>query len=278
MRFDCYAGNVKEASIDQVAELLGFRLKAPVSTGRRRGRYEQVREVKVGGDLLGWVGHDDYLKTSYFEFKGPTSPDAAACLRAHFPDSHTVSRLDSCEDYEDPKALERLVSIVDRVRDPRVKRKVIASRDDGGSTFYWGSETSAAMVRVYEAGKMKERLHLGRPDWCRCELQLRPGKPLLKMAASQVEPLHAWGFTSWTGRLAEELSSVDVPRFVAPQIQPTYDRTTLYLSRAFRRHFQEMLSDFGSWDCVGREIESVWTADDQAEESRLNQRAERKVA
>ena len=66
---------------------------------------------------------------------------------------------------------------------------------------------------------------------------------------------------------SEFMSAVEVPRFAPPSTVPTFERTTLYLARAFRRHLGEMLDDFGSWECVGRELEAVWKADDQAKAS-----------
>jgi hypothetical protein len=82
-----------------------------------------------------------------------------------------------------------------------------------------------------------------------------------------VSALEAWGFARWSQRAAESLSHVEVPRF-APESEPAqFDRTTLYLARTFRRHFEEMLSDFGSWSCVGAELRAVWLADDEARSS-----------
>jgi hypothetical protein len=118
------------------------------------------------------------------------------------------------------------------------------------------------MVRVYEAGKMKERRHFNRPGWVRAEAQIRPGKSIEKIAASQVSPLDCWGFSGWSRRVAERLSSCDVQRFAAPVDVATFDGTTLYLARHFRRHWEEMKADFGTWDCIGREFEAVWAADD----------------
>jgi DNA relaxase NicK len=149
-----------------------------------------------------------------------------------------------------------------------VKSDEIRPRDgDRGRTIYWGSTTSRVMVRVYEAGKMRDRLHFGRPDWARAEAQIRPGKAMEKVAAAQVSPLEAWGFAAWSMRAAEALSQFEVPRF-APAVTPaTFDRTTVYLARAFRRHWESMLEDFGDWECIGREMAAVWAADDQAEEA-----------
>jgi hypothetical protein len=151
-----------------------------------------------------------------------------------------------------------------------VKAKAIVPRGDSddGATYYWGSPTSRVLVRVYEAGKMKERKHFGRPEWVRAEAQVRPGKSTEKHAASQITALDAWGFSGWSKRVAEALSECDVGRFAPVTEPPTFDGTTMYLARAFRRHWEEMLSDFGSWECIGRELGAVWAADDEAEAGR----------
>ena len=173
--------------------------------------------------------------------------------------------MDACEDYDAPGAFDSLVALLDRSKDPRVKSDEIRPRDgDRGRTIYYGSPTSRVYVRCYEAGKMRDRLHFGRPDWARAEAQVRPGKAAEKRLAASVTPLQAWGFGAWTQRAAEALSQVEVPRFAPHVVPPTFDRTTLYLARAFRRHLEEMKADFGSWACVGEEFEAVWRADDEA--------------
>lgn len=263
MRFDAYAGNVSGSSPEEVATMCAWSVKAGVERGRPRGRYSDVFEVKEVGRSVGWVGLDSQLETAYFEFKGEATPMTAAAIRKHWPASHTVSRLDACEDYNELGAFDRLVDVVDQAKDPRVKSNEIRPRDgDRGRTIYWGSPTSQVMVRVYEAGKMKERLHFGKPHWSRAEAQVRPGKAMLKVAASQVSPLDVWGFASWSRRAAEVLAQVEVQRFVSDQAVPTFDKTTLYIARAFRRHLEVMREDFGSWECIGREWEAVWAADD----------------
>ena len=268
MKFDAYAGNVSGSSPEEVATMVAWSVRGCVERGRPRGRYHDVFEIKDGPTPVGWVGHDFQLDTAYFEFKGIRTPDSSFAIRKHWPLKHTVSRLDSCEDYNESGAFDRLVSVVDRAKDPRVKSDEIRPRDgDRGRTIYWGSTTSRVMVRVYEAGKMKDRLHLGRPDWARAEAQIRPGKALEKVAAAQVTPVDAWGFSQWTRRAAELLTAVEVPRFAPPAADPSFDRTTLYIARAFRRHFETMLQDFGDWECLGRELESVWRRDDELKES-----------
>jgi len=211
------------------------------------------------------VGHDEKLETAYFEFKGSTTPDAAASLRKHWADDHTVSRVDACEDYDAPGAFRQLVAVLDQAKDPRVQSKAITPRDgDRGETIYWGSSQSRVMVRCYEAGKMKDRLHFGKPNWARAEAQIRPGKATEKKLAARVTALDAWGFAEWSRKAAEVLSHVEVPRFAPEHEPPQFDKTTLYLARAFRRHFEEMLGDLGNWACVGTEVEQIWKLDDEA--------------
>lgn len=266
MRFDAYAGNVSGARPEEVAAMVSHAIGGRIERGRPRRRYHDVFEVRDGADQAGWVGHDDQLDTAYFEFKGATTPYTAGAIRKHWGERHTVSRLDSCEDFDERDSYGRLVRLVDQACDPRVQSHEIRPRDgDRGVTTYWGSHTSQVMVRCYEAGKMRDRLHFNRPHWVRLEAQVRPAKALLKRAAAACTPVDVWGFAAWSTRVADKLCQVEVNRFVAPSEPPEYDRTTLYLARAFRRHFEEMRADFGDWQCIGREIEAIWTRDDQAE-------------
>jgi hypothetical protein len=269
MRFDAYAGNAWKLSPEQLAELLSFGSKGRVQRGKPRGRYADVFEVAnlpVAGSI--WVGRDRELESAYFEVKGETTPSAVATIRRHCAGQHTVSRLDSCEDYNAEGAYGQLVRVIDGCCDPRVKSHAwqprgLAAQDDGATT-YWGSPQSRVMVRCYEAGKMKERAHFGRPNWARAEAQVRPGKAKEKLQAASASALDAWGFARWSQRAAESLAQVGVQRFAPETGGASFDGTTLYLARAFRRHWAEMLEDLGDWECIGRELEQIWKLDDEA--------------
>lgn len=267
MRFDAYCGSIAGGDVEQVAGMISWSLKARMERGRPRGRHHDVFEVYDGAALSGWVGRDATLDSVYFEFKGATTPDAVQAIRKHWGQGgHRVSRGDSAEDYAEPGAFESVVAVVDGACDPRVQADMIAPRNgDRGRTFYWGATSSAVRVRVYEAGKMKDRLHFNRPDWVRAEAQVRPAKSIDKLAASFMSPVELWGFSAWTRKAAEVLTQVEVPRYAPAHTPPTFDGTTLYLARAYRRHLQEMLADLGDWECIGRELAAVWAADDEAE-------------
>ena len=271
MRFDAYAGNVSKVPPSEVAEMISFSVSCRVARGRPRGRYTDVWDVKDGSDSCGWVALDEHLETAYFEFKGERTPDAAACIRRHWGESHTVSRMDACEDYNEPGAFVQIVRLLDQAKDPRVQSLAMTPRDgDRGETIYWGSPQSRVRVRCYEAGKMKERLHLGKPNWARAEAQIRPGKAKEKLLAAKVSPLDAWGFAAWSQLAAELLSRTEVQRFAPESTPPTYHGTTLYIARAHRRHLEEMLADHGSGECVFREFQAIWAGDDLAKKHLKN--------
>jgi hypothetical protein len=228
-----------------------------------------VFEVLDGADMVGWVGHDRGLEATYFELKGAATPQTAAAVRKHWPDDHGVSRLDSCEDFREADSYERLQGIFLGALDPRVKAREIASlTGDDGRTTYVGSAKSRVMARLYEAGKMRERAHFNAPEWVRAEVQVRPGKAAEKRLAAKLDAAQAWGFSAWSQRVAHALGAADVDRYSPPSMPVEFDRTTLYIARAFRRHFEQMALDCGSWECIGREFKAVWAGDDQAETER----------
>lgn len=268
MRWDAYAGNVRaNVSREEVAFNIAKVTSSRVERGRPRGRYHDVFEIKDAGESVGWVGHDAMLDTAYFEVKGSRTPEAVEVIRRHWADAHTVSRGDSCEDFDDPDAYAYLRDLVDRNKDPRVQSLAMTPRDgDRGETIYWGRPTSVAMLRLYEAGKMKDRLHYGRPNWKRLELQCRPGKAAGKAALASMTALEAWGMSRWTHNVACLVAQAEIARFVVAQEPPTFERTTLYIARTFRRHFEEMREDFGDWRCIGEEMEAIWSADDEAKQ------------
>ncbi len=266
MKLDAYAGNVYGgASPEEVATMAAWGTGCRVDRGKPMRRYHDVYQVLDGADMVGWVGRDHVLDSAYFELKGQSTPGTAAAIRKHWPESHGVSRADPAEDYDEPGAYEQLRSLVDGACDPRVKSWHVEPRQAmDGRTTYWGSPQSRVLVRVYEAGKHPDRVKFGRPNWVRAELQYRPGKAAEKRLAAYMTPLDMWGAAAWSKRAAEALCQVEVPRF-APQSQPAeFDRTTLYLARSYRKHWEQMLADMGDWECVGRELAAVWQADDLA--------------
>ncbi len=266
MRFDAYAGNVRGVAINDVVEALSWSLKGVICKGPRLRRYGETRAIDAGGRTAVWFGLDDTNGCVYFEGKGETTPTLAKGVRLHFP-LHTVSRADVCEDYNAAGAFVELQALVRAHKGRRVKAGYVALPDDpeDGSTWSAGVRGGVAMIRVYEKGKHPNMLALAMPNLARVELEARPHYARDKIAAGTMAPLDFWGLAGWTHRVGEALAQVEIPRYELAERLQSFDRTTAYLARTFRRHWHEMLAEGRDWRAVGSELEEVWKADDAAE-------------
>ena len=255
MRFDAYAGNVRDARSRDVAEALSWSLKGAVGRGPKLRRYGDTMAIEVAGRMACWIGQDEGNGCIYFEGKGETSPTLAKGVRTHFPD-HTVSRADVCEDYDAEGAFASLQALVRAHKGPRVRAGYIALPDDPerGATWAAGVRGGVAMIRVYESGKHPDRVHLARPNLARIELEARPHYATAKAVAAKMDPLAFWGLSAWTHRVGEALSQVEVPRYVEEPRPPSYDKTTLYLARTFDRFWQESEDAGIDWYATVRAI------------------------
>lgn len=268
MRFDGYAGTLRQVEFEHAAAALAQGLGGQVERGQPRRRYGEVLDVQLDGRQAAWVGWDRGNGTVYFEGKGETSPDLVRVVRRHFPE-HSVARADVCEDYDAPGAFGDLVELVRRVKGERVEAGFVRLPDDPekGRTWSAGVRGAVGMIRVYEAGKMRERLHLGRPNLARLELEARPHYAAQKQAAAGMAAHEFWGLTAWTHRVGEAVSRVDLPRFEATVRAYSRHRTTVYLARTFRRHWEWMLEQAGGDQAaVMQELAEVWAEDDQVAE------------
>jgi hypothetical protein len=265
MKFDAYAGNVRDASMRDVEQGLAWTLKGFVSKGPRMRRYGDTRAIEVGGRTAVWIGRDEVNDCIYFEGKGETTPDLVRGVRTHFP-KHTVARADICEDYDAEGSFGQLQALVRAHKGNRVKAGYVALPDnpEDGSTWAAGVRGGNAMVRVYEAGKHPDRVHLARPNWARIELEARPHYARDKVVCAQMDAVAFWGVAAWTHRVGEALTQIEIPRYEPEAREWSFDRTTTYLGRAFRRHWVEMLAEGRDWGAIGKELEAVWQADDEA--------------
>lgn len=266
MRFDAYAATIGQQEYGYVAETLARSLDGIVCKGRPMRRYVTTLNIDVGSRSAAWVGLDAASGAVYVEGKGETSPMLARAIRTHFPE-HSAPRLDVCEDYDGEGVFETLQGIVRGAKGPRVKGGYVALPDDkqDGKTWAAGVRGGVGYLRLYEAGKHPDRVHLGRPNWSRLELECRPHYARDKVAASHMAPLDVWGFTSWTHKVAEAVFLAPVERF-EPEIRKySFEKTTRYLALTFRRHFEEMMSN---GEAIDRTFQAVWQEEDQYQHNR----------
>ena len=268
MRFDALGASIRDVEAGFVAHTLRRELGGILARGKPQKRCSVVLNIDVGSRTAAWVGFDEVNGIVYVEGKGETTPDLVAAVRGHFP-GHSAPRLDVCDDYRGPGAFQQLQAVVRaaamrKARGSAPKLGYTAFPDDPVAGATWGSliRGGVAYLRIYEPGKMKERVHLG-PDAVRVELECRPHSAAEKRAAASMTPLEVWGMAGWTQRVAEALCGVDVPRYLAPFSPYTQERSMLYIARTFRKTLEGALEEHGDWECVGREFAEVWRLDDE---------------
>lgn len=263
-RFDAYGPTLRGVDLDSVVRVMEREMGCGARLGGSRRRYGQVVDLVIGADLVAWVGFDRASETVYLEAKGETTPEVVSVIRGYWP-KHSVARADACADWDGEGVFEYLQCLAREVKGEKVQAGYVALPDDPekGRTWALGRRGGVAYARLYEAGKQKEKAHWCRPHAVRFEVEARPHYADDKVAASTMTPVQLLGITPWSRRVAAALLQREIDRFEAEVRVSTHDRTTVYLARAFRRHFTGMLDDLGSWECVGRELASVWSEDDE---------------
>lgn len=261
MRFDAYSASIKDKPLVSVVGCLSEYLGGVSSRGQPKKRYGDVIEVHVDNRMAAWVGLSSTDGAIYIEGKGETSPKLAEAIRTNYP-VHGVPRADVCEDYNEPNCFSALQAIVRAHKGPRVKGGYVALPDapEDGKTWAAGVRGGVSYIRVYEAGKHPDRVHLGKPHWSRLEGEFRPHYARDKAAAATMEPLQFWGLSAWTQRVGEALTLSPIERY-EPEIRKySYDKTTRYIALTFRRHFEEMQAN---GEDIERTIRAVWQEEDE---------------
>ena len=260
MRFDAYTATIQDARPTDAAEYLAFKLGGIVARGKPQRRYTDVFSVDVGSRMAAWVGWNAHQGAIYVEGKGETSPALADAIRSQFP-GHRVPRADVCQDYDEPGSFEALQAIVRQCKGPRVKGGFVALPDDesDGRTWAAGVRGAPSYVRIYEAGKHPDRVHLNRPNWSRIEGEFRPQYSRDKAAASTMSPADFWGLSAWTHKVGEAVSRSPINRYDPIIRQYSQDKTTRYIALTFRRHLMEMIAN---GEDIQRTFQAVWQEHD----------------
>lgn len=262
MRFDGYGATIRTENPREIFACLSEALDAKPDKGPTIRRFGATTGFNVGPRLAAWIGIDPRPDSSivYIEAKGETTPKVVEAIRSAFP-THSAPRLDVCEDYDEPGAFERLQGIVRASKGHRVKGGYIALPDNlqDGRTWVAGTRGGVGYFRLYEAGKHPDRIHLGRPDWARAELEARPHYAKDKAAAATMSPLDVWGLCAWTHKVGEKLAGCRINRFEPQARQYSHDKTTLYIARTFRRHLEEMQAN---GEDFMRTCKDIWGQDD----------------
>lgn len=261
VRFDAYSATTKEAKPLQLIELLRETFPADSTETMGRGFHQfgerlafrgadgvELGSVMWGGKQADWV---------MFEAKGEHTPEAVKRLRERY--WHRCTRVDSCADFDAPRAFERLYrSCMQVKRGHRIIGGKAGDWEDfpeKGRTLYVGAKSSTTRLRLYEKGKQPEYLHLGLPNLARIEIQVRPAKDSKGEYAS-LDPVQVWGASRWS----RELAGLVLQAHVDPHPAGTVYRKTTdqaandWMCRQYGAMLLRQLEECGSWDLVGRNI------------------------
>jgi len=253
VRFDAYSATTTAANHYQLADLFGPGLESYQgrgfhSFGHRLSLKDSTGEV----GSVQWGGkHGD---RTMIEVKGDRSPEVVERLRSAFP--HRATRMDSCADFDAPGSFDSLLGTCMEIkRRHRLKGKRDGDWEDFpelGRTQYLGTPQSVSMLRLYEKGKQPEYRHLGRDDWVRAEIQVRPAKEA-KTEYSSLSAVEVWGASAWSRDLAAQILKEHVDPHPAGTV---WKKTSLearldWFCRQGGATLLELFAEVGSWECVG---------------------------
>jgi hypothetical protein len=253
VRFDAYTATTSAANAYQLAALFGSDLEQKQGRGFHTFGHRLALSDESGSEVgfVQWGGGQG--DRSMIEVKGERTPEVVERLRSLFP--HRVTRVDSCADFDAPGAFQRLLRPVRSVkRAHRIwgERRGDWQQPEKGRTMNLGAPSSPTKFRLYEKGKQPEYAHLGRVDWVRAEVQVRPQKEA-KSSYAAITPLDAWGASRWSRDLAGHILADHVDPHPAGT---TYRQTDLetrldWLCRQGGPTLVELHALVGSWECVG---------------------------
>jgi hypothetical protein len=254
VRFDAYSATTTAANHYQLADLFGPGLTSYEGRGFHSFGHRLSLKDESGSEVgsVQWGGR--HGERSMIEVKGERSPEVVERLRGAFP--HRTTRMDSCADFDAPGAFDRLLGACMAVK---AKHRLKGERKGDwqdfpelGRTQYLGTPQSVSMLRLYEKGRQPEYRHLGRNDWVRAEIQVRPAKEA-KTEFSKLSALDAWGASAWSRDLAGEILREHIDPHPAGTV---YRKTSLdarldWLCRQGGSTLLELYEAVGTWECVG---------------------------
>lgn len=188
------------------------------------------------------------------EVKGERTARVVELLRGAAP--HRCTRVDACADFDAPRAFEKLLRHVRAVKKGHRlwgdRRGDWEDHPEKGRTQYLGATSSPVRLRLYEKGLQPEYLHLGKPNWARMELQVRPVKDAREVF-SGLSAGEVWGASRWSRDLAALALSEHVDPHPAGTVYRLTDRDNKlrWMLRQYGVPLMSLADDCGGWAEAG---------------------------
>lgn len=259
MRFDAYTATTSGLKPSQAFQLVMDTVGEVVEDTRKGPGFQRFAErvafVDESGSQFGSIqtggAHGDLVMV---EVKGEHSPKLVEALRRACV--HRCTRVDSCADFDAPRAFERLYR---QCRAVKRAHRIIGGKagdwedfPERGRTLYLGSGASAVRTRLYEKGKQREYEHLHLSNWARLEVQVRPAKDA-RDEFSTLSPEQVWGAAKWTRELAGVALKEHVDPHPAGSVYRLRDRERAlrFMCAQYGAHLLSLKDDLGGWPEVG---------------------------
>ena len=261
VRFDAYTATAIGLDLDAAAAILRSH-ESPGDRWREGPGYHGF-ERKVScrgsdgaewGSLL-WGGRQ--RDRVMLEVKGERTPAVVQAVREAVP-SHRCTRVDSCADFNEPGAWDKLLSEVLAVKSQfrlRGERRGDWEFPEDGRTQYLGAPSSVVRARIYEKGKQPDYRHLGEFDLVRVEVQVRPKQEAREVYAS-LSPVDVWGASAYVRELASRVLHAEVAPAPAGTLyrETERDAALRWMCKQYGAHLLSLRDDLGDWECVGRAL------------------------
>lgn len=254
MRFDAYTATMTDLGATEALPLVFF---AGDTVRHGRGFHTFGERMAVqdqwGQEVasIQWGGRQ--ADRVMVEVKGERTPQAVERLRTR--SEHRCTRVDSCYDIDQPGAFDAISEALQGIKQEYKlwgEKRGDWDNPETGRTLYLGSPSSAVRMRFYEKGKQPEYRHLGRFDYVRLEVQVRPAKEARDHYAT-LSAEEVWGAASWTRKVASEVLRTTVQAHPAASVtrQPSLEERLAWLADQGGPTLLELFRNLGSWECVG---------------------------
>jgi hypothetical protein len=267
-RFDWYQVTV-DAPVPDIRACLGQLVEHPVWEPQKRGKQgygfsDHLQGPDGTAAMLWWGGTHAF---PHVVLSGAESHEGAMLLRSEWPEQQAVTRVDSCIDYAEPDAYDRLqdlaltVASAERIKVGTAGDHLLTMK---GRTCYLGAPSSHTRLRIYDKAEQLREVFKNDPvkletvpqHQARFECQVRPQTSKGRYACSKASPLEVMGSARWMRKLMGLVAQVDLEPLQVGKVWRQADDQRAYtaLLAQYGGLLKHVYEDAGSWECVGLQI------------------------
>lgn len=258
--FDWYQASLVDVKVDSFLKVASNYFDCDVRHTKPDKPYEVGYELSRGEIKFLKVSHGGVNEGMFLKASGHNAPEFSDFLKKYYP-IHSVSRVDSAIDFDDPEAFSILYEQAKHVAAKyRLKFNQLGdwrseSEREGGRTIQIGSRKSPVFIRIYEKGyeqlekNSDENVSL---DWVRLELELKPANKEAKRFISEATPRQVLSINEWVRELTAAMGDHDI---LPIKVGTAHRKSDLH------RSYSHMVKQYGSTieKIVSDTLEGDWS-------------------